>query len=203
MVNIYEDDNAFTAPSTDVLDWQRQEWSPPERFFGRRSDGQPIISNRQLSQLESVLGDRSRSGSQFGTWEAVFGPVGKDGYPARLWDRATGRIDHEVSSYMRNHGYDLRYFAEMNWPRIGPALVGKLRFDCGDMDNFYLNLATYRFEDFARNTKDPYYGGSFVYGRPEKGHGWQHVTNAELIREMARYIKSHLPQNASSAWEDQ
>ena len=40
--------------------------------------------------------------------------------------------------------------------------MGKLHFICGDMDNFYLNLAMYRMEDFLESTSDPHYGGSFL-----------------------------------------
>jgi hypothetical protein len=69
------------------------------------------------------------------------------------------------------------------------------------MDSFYLNLATYLFEDFLKSTNDPYYGGSFEYGRPMRGHGWQPVTNAELIRIMARQIKNNAPQGINSGWE--
>jgi hypothetical protein len=35
--------------------------------------------------------------------------------------------------------------------------------------------------------------GVFNYGRPEKGHGWQHTTNAGIVREMAAAIKRHAP----------
>ena len=73
---------------------------------------------------------------------------------------------------MRDHGYDLRYYMENNWATIGPKLVGKLHIYCGDMDNFYLNLAVYKLEDFLNRTSNPPYGGSFEYGRPMKGHGW-------------------------------
>jgi hypothetical protein len=35
--------------------------------------------------------------------------------------------------------------------------------------------------------------GVFNYGRPEKGHGWQHASNAAIVREMAATIKRHAP----------
>ena len=55
----------------------------------------------------------------------------------------------------------------------------------GDMDNYYLNLAVYRLEEFLSKTTAPAYGGSFEYGRPLKQHGWQPMSNADLIRQMA------------------
>ena len=73
---------------------------------------------------------------------------------------------------MRDHGYDLRYYLEQNWTKLGPQLEDKLHLYVGDMDNYYLNLAVYRMEDFLKQTKNPHVAGTFEYGRPMKGHGW-------------------------------
>ena len=94
---------------------------------------------------------------------------------------------------MRDHGYDLRYYIETNWPRIGPQLVGKLHLYTGDMDSFYLNLGVYMLEDFLKGTKDPNYAGSFEYGRPMKGHGWMPMSYQDLVRQMAEEIARHAP----------
>ena len=102
---------------------------------------------------------------------AVFGPVGENGYPKPLFNRQSGEIDTTVANYFKEH-FDLRYYMEKNWHWLGPKLVGKLHFICGDMDNFYLNQALYKLEDFLENTAEPYYNGSFVWGRPNKGHCW-------------------------------
>jgi hypothetical protein len=148
-----------------------------------------------------VLGSHGRSGQQLEAWEAVYGPVGVDGYPRPLWDKQSGRIDQQVALYMRDHGYDLRYYLEQNWPRIGQQLVGKIHMYCGDMDNFYLNLAVYRLEDFLRTTSNPFYGGTFEYGRPMKGHGWTPLNQAELVGVMADYITKHAPAGADNSWK--
>ena len=60
-------------------------------------------------------------------------------------------------AYMRDHGYDLVHDLKTTWHSIGPQLVGKLNLYCGDMDNFYLNLAVYRLEEFLKETKGPHY----------------------------------------------
>jgi hypothetical protein len=191
--NIYEDENAFVAPG--------YEWFKVERFFRRDPSGQPLTPMRQLSQLEAVLGSKGRSGQQLDIWVATYGPVGEDGYPKPLWDHLTGKIDHEVANYMRDHGYDLRHYIETSWPEIGPKLIGQLRIYCGDMDHYYLNEAVYLLEEFLESTKEPYYDGAFVYGRPEKGHGWHPMTNAELAREMADHITARAPRGEDpSAW---
>jgi len=180
LVNIYDDDNAFLAPN--------REWLVPERNFYRSPDGQPEISMRQISQFEAVLGSKGRSGEQLDIWQAAFGPVGDDGYPKTLWDKITGEIDHEVAGYMRDNGYDLRDYIEEHWAEIGPDLVGKLHIFCADMDDYYLNLGVYPLEDVLENTRNPYYAGSFTYGRPMDGHVWHPMNHADLIRTMVGHI---------------
>jgi enterochelin esterase-like enzyme len=193
MVDAYNDVNAFLAPGYDP--------PIPERPMERTSEGQVDVTMRQMSQLEDVLGSHGRSAEQFEAWEAVYGPVGVDGYPKSLWDKQSGRIDPQVAVYMRDHGYDLRAYLEQNWPRIGQQLAGKIHIYCGDMDNFYLNLAVYRMEDFLRSVRNPAFGGSFEYGRPMKGHGWSPLNQAELVTVMAEYIRQHSPAGADGSWK--
>ncbi len=192
MVDIYADNNAFVAPGYDA--------PVPERAMQRTDEGQVLVTMREMSQLEEVLGSHGRSAQQFEAWEAVYGPVGADGYPKPLWDKLTGRIDPQVANYMRDHGYDLRYYLEQNWAKIGTQLAAKLHLYCGDMDNFYLNLAVYRLEDFLKKTNNPAYGGSFEYGRPMKGHGWHPMDQAQLLRIMAESIAKNSPADGDKSW---
>ena len=194
-VDIYRDRNAFYRSG--------YTWKAPERAVSRTPRGYPRMTVRELSNLSRVLGSRGRSGEVFDLWNALFSPVGEDGYPLPLWDHETGVIDREVAEHWRDAGYDLRAYLERNWSEIGPDLVGKLRFICGDMDDFYLNLAVYRMEEFLESTTDPYYGGSFLYGRPMVGHGlygyqpWP----MKILREMADHVAENAPEGADpSAW---
>jgi len=123
-------------------------------------------------------------------------PPGPDGTPLPVWDLSTGKIDHAVVKFMIEHNYDLRDYLERNWTRIGPQLVQKLHVFVGDDDDGYENLAVYLFEDYLENTQNPYYDGSFTYGRPLKGHGWMPITSAELVRTMAKFIADHAPPDA-------
>jgi enterochelin esterase-like enzyme len=191
LVDIYADDNAFEAPGFDFV--------LPERPMMRSSEGQVLVTVRQMSLLEEVLGSHGRSGQQYEEWEAAYGPVDADGYPRPLWDKLTGKIDHEVATYMRDHGYDLTNDLEKNWSKIGPKLVGKLHLFCGDMDNYYLNLAVYRLENFLTNTNKPNYAGSFEYGRPMKGHGWSPYTVTELVKVLAAAMETNRPKAAAAA----
>jgi hypothetical protein len=190
-INLYADDNAYTKAAGNEWLFGSSEWLPKaERYAARHIDGQPSFTFRQFDQMLTVLGDRGRSGMDHST---VYSPVAADGYPEPLWDSRTGKINHQAVDYVREHGYDLRDYMERNWPKIGPQLVGKLHIICGDADSFYANLAVYLLEDFLENTKNPYYAGSFVYGRAMKGHGWQPTTNAELVREIGKYIAKNAP----------
>ena len=182
--DIYGDTNAFVYP---VAGWMSYD-VPAEREV----TGQPRISVRQESQFEAVLGSHARSGEQFAIWEATYGPVGPDGYPAELWDLATGTIDHAVAEYFKAHDYDLRDYLERNWVTLGPKLKGQLHVFVGDMDTFYLNLAVYRLEEFLKRAR-PAAAAEVAYGRPLKPHGWQPWTNAQLMRIMARHIERHRP----------
>jgi len=194
LINIYEDENAFTAPG--------RSWIPAERPMRRSAEGQVNLTVRQVSQFEAVLGSKGRSGYQFDAWEDIYGPVGDDGYPRPLWDKRTGKIDREVAIYMRDHGYDLRYYAEQNWATLGPRLAGKLHFISGDMDNFYLNLAVYLFDEFTKKTTNPKSDATFEYGRPLKGHSWHHKNFADMMRDMAEQVKRNTPAGDSRAWSE-
>ena len=94
--------------------------------------------------------------------------------------------------------YDLRAYAEKMWPTIGSQLVGKLHFSAGDMDDYWLNLAVYKFEDFLKTTANPHYEGDFVYGRPMKGHAWHPTTWADFIRKVGVTVKAAAPAGQST-----
>ena len=190
MTNIYTDTNAFAVVSG--------PFTTVERGFQRTVDGQTVISTRALSRFEEVLGTHGRAGYQLEAWEAVYGPVGADGYPVPLWNKLTGTIDKNVATYMRDNGYDLRAYAEKMWPTIGSQLVGKLHFSAGDMDDYWLNLAVYKFQDFLKTTSNPHYEGDFVYGRPMKGHAWHPTTWADFIRKVGASVKAAAPAGQST-----
>jgi hypothetical protein len=69
------------------------------------------------------------------------------------------------------------------------------------MDNFYLNVAVYDFQDFLQSTRNPHYEGDFTFGRPMKGHSWHSFTWNEMVRKMAAAIKTAAPSGENtSAW---
>ena len=154
VVNLYEDANAY------FLDGP---WARVARPGQRDALGHVSITLEQMNQLELVLGTHSRSGQQWDIWEAVYSPVGDDGYPRRIWDKRTGVIDREVAEHWREN-YDLSYILQRDWAVLGRKLVGKLHIYVGDMDNYYLNNAVYMLEEFLEGTTSPAYEGEVDYG---------------------------------------
>jgi hypothetical protein len=119
---------------------------------------------RDMNHRELVIGGtKTRSGDQFDIWQAVYSPVGQDGYPKPIWDKYSGEIDKEVAEYWKEN-FDLRYIMERDWATLGPKLAGKVHIYCGDMDNYYLNNAVYLTEDFLKQTQNPNYDGKVAYG---------------------------------------
>jgi hypothetical protein len=160
-VNIYEHKNAYYMDSS----WKR---TPRPGF--RNETNEILATNEEANHLELVLGTNCRSGYQYDIWQAVFGPVGEDGYPKPIWDKKTGVIDHSVAEYWRKH-FDLRHILERDWKTLGPKLKGKIHLYTGDVDNWYLENAVYLMEAFLKSTKDPYYDGSVEYG-DRQPHCW-------------------------------
>jgi hypothetical protein len=166
--------------------------------------GQVSSTVRDMNWLELVLGTKSRSGGQFDIWEAVYSPMGEDGYPQRLWDKTTGKIDHDVAAYWKEH-YDLRYILERDWDNIGEALKGKIHIYCGDMDNYYLNNAVYHMEDFLEHTENPYYHGEVDYGDRAE-HCWngdhENPNYISRLRYNTMYLSRILERIRESAPKD-
>jgi hypothetical protein len=154
LVNLYEDKNAYFLESP---------FKRTERAGLRDYLGQVSATVRETNMRELALGDKSRSGQQWDIWEAVYSPVGPDGYPAPIWDKYTGQINTKIAEYWREN-YDLRHILQRDWATLGPKLRHKIHLYCGDMDNFYLNNAVYLAEEFLKTTDNPPYDGEVDYG---------------------------------------
>ena len=143
---------------------------------------------QQLNDYELALGTKSRSGQQWDIWEAVFTPVGADGYPKRIVDKLSGDIDLAVAAYWREN-YDLRHILERDWAMLGDKVRGKIHLYCGDMDNFYLNNAVYLMEDFLKKTD---YGGEVKYGDRAE-HCWNGDPTQPNAISRLRYNTMYVP----------
>jgi len=162
-----------------------------ERPSARDLQGDVRFTMRHECQVENVMGlgdSYTMSGGQWGAWNAVYGPRGADGRPVPLWDPKTGRINRQVVEHWK--AYDLRLVLERNWSTLGPKLRGKLRIWMGEADDYFLNNAVYRLEDFLKRA-DPPADARIVYG-PRHGHCWRGASEREIMREMADAIERAL-----------
>jgi hypothetical protein len=182
VVNIYEDENAYYLDSP----WKRTPRPGQRDWLGHVS-----TTLEDQNHLELVLGSNSRSGDQWDIWQAVYSPVGDDGYPKPIWDKLTGQIDHEVAAYWREH-YDLVHILERDWPTLGPKVAGKLHIYVGEMDNYYLNNAVYLAEEFLESTADPYYAGEVDYGARDE-HCWNGDHTRPNALSRLRYHQMFIP----------
>ena len=181
-MDLYKDKNAFfiEGPHKKVL-------QPGTRDYL----GHTMATTQDLNHYELALGTKSRSGEQFDIWQAVYSPVGKDGYPEPIFDKDTGEIYPEVATYWKEH-YDLRYILEKNWATLGPKLQGKLHIYCGSADTYFLNDAVYLMEDFLKTTTNPPYDGEVKYGDRAE-HCWNGDPTLPNYLSRLHYNTMYLP----------
>ena len=201
IVNIYEDKNAF---------WAQGPFGRVPRPEMREPDGSLKAVMEPAVRREEVMGTRGRSTEQFGIWQAVFSPVGADGYPKQIWDPKTGEIDSSVANYWKEH-YDLNHIMQRDWSTLGPKLVGKLHLTVGDMDTWYLNNAVHFVQDFLDSPKNPYKVATFEYGyrQPHCYAGGGNITASEstatmyqrIMPQVAKHMKETAPKGVDMSWE--
>ncbi|MEZ5041082.1 MAG: hypothetical protein R2828_14385 [Saprospiraceae bacterium] len=182
LINLYEDDNAY---------YLKSDFKERLRPGHRNALGFVDATVLDMNLKELALGTKSRSGQQFDIWEAVYSPVGEDGYPKRIWDKQTGVIDKAVANYWKEN-YDLAYILKRDWATLGPKVKGKIKIYCGDMDNYYLNNAVYLMEDFLESTSAPYYDGEVDYGDRAE-HCWNGDHSQPNAISRLRYHRMFIP----------
>jgi len=195
IVDIYKDKNAY---------FDEGEFTRNLRPGIRDGVGRIKAYLKDINRREYILGTNSRSGDQWDIWQAVYSPIGENGYPKPIWDKLTGEIDKDVANYWKEN-YDLRHIMERDWGKIGEDLEGKINIYCGDMDNYYLNNAVVLTEKFLEKTKNPYYDGEVDYGNGAE-HCWNgdqqnpnHISrlryNTMYLDKIKKRIKSTAPKD--------
>lgn len=186
VVDLYKDKNAYFLES----DFKKTPRPGMRNYLGHVSATLQEINYREL-----VLGTKSRSGQQFDIWEAVYSPVGADGYPKPIWDKRTGIIDSTVAAYWKEH-YDLSWIMKRDWAKIGHQLKGKVHIYCGDMDNYYLNNAVYLTEEMLKGLDNPAYDGEVDYGDRAE-HCWNGDHTQPNYISRLRYHQMFIPKWAA------
>ncbi len=154
-----------------------------ERPAMRTTKGDIQYTLRHEVLVERVLGIGGRwelGGKDWSSWNATFGPKGIDGKPVPIWDGATGKIDRAVAEHWRK--YDIRDRLQTNWAALQPKLTGKIRVYSGELDEYYLNNAVHRLDDFFKTAK-PASNAIIVFG-PDQGHSFRGHTDEAMFAEM-------------------
>jgi hypothetical protein len=182
-VNIYEDRNAYVVDAA---------FKQTPRIAMRDSLGRPTATLEEVNRLESVLGTNSSSGGQWDIWQAVFSPVGADGYPRPIWNKRTGEIDRSVASYWRDN-FDLVHIMRRDWQKgLGEKLRGKVHLYVGELDNYFLESAVYLAQEFLESTRNPRFEGVIDYGRRAE-HCWNGDHSRPNAQSRLRYHQMFIP----------
>jgi hypothetical protein len=181
IINLYKDANAYTL---------KGEASSVERPAIRNYLGEVFATQRDANYMELAQGDHNRSGGQYDIWQAVFGPVGTDGYPQPIFDKVSGAVDPSVAAYWREH-YDLSNIIARDWATLAPKLKGKIHIYVGSGDNYYLTDSVY----FAQERLEallPAYGGTVTYGDRAE-HCWNGDPKLANAYSRLHYNYQYLP----------
>jgi hypothetical protein len=181
VINLYADKNAYTL---------KGEASNVERPAFRNYLGEVFATQRDENYMELIQGDHSRSGGQYDIWQAVFGPVGADGYPKPIFDKVTGDIDPMVAAYWREH-YDLSNIIARDWATLAPKLKGKIHLYVGNGDNYYLTDSVY-FAQERLESLEPKYEGTVAYGDRAE-HCWNGDPKLPNAYSRLHYDYQYLP----------
>ncbi|WP_167582012.1 esterase family protein [Kineococcus rubinsiae] len=190
LVDVYGDDNAYAT---------RHAYLDAPVPAAREVSGKALFTVGQENGWERALGSRGRSGlGQWDVWQAVFSPRGDDGYPAPVFDKATGVIDHDVSAAWE--AFDLAAHVEGHWDQLRDKLDGQLTIYVGDADTFFLNVAVNAFK--ARVDELEGSNVTYAFGR-DQPHGWTPWTIREFYDLLADHVAAGAPaeqQAAVTAW---
>jgi hypothetical protein len=181
VINLYADKNAYAL---------RGEATSVERPGFRNYLGEVFATQRDMNYAELVQGDHSRSGGQYDIWQAVFSPVGQDGYPRPIFDKVTGAIDPETAAYWREH-YDLSHIIARDWASLAPKLQGKIHLYVGVGDNYFLTDAVYLAQDRLEALSPPY-EGEVAYGARAE-HCWNGDPSLPNAYSRLHYNVQYLP----------
>jgi len=192
-IDIYESENAF---------YNQLEWIKTPLPAQRETSGLVNYHVVDEHRYEQTVASHDRSGGQWAIWQALYSPVGVNGYPVPLWDPATGKIDPEVAAYWREN-WDLSYILERDWATLGPKLQGKLHFAVGMSDNYYLEQAVYLTEERMQSLQNPAADATFQYGFRGR-HSWighspvdpdRQMTYAEFIGIVGDFVIDRAPES--------
>jgi enterochelin esterase-like enzyme len=189
LVNVYDDPNAYVT---------RHEFLDVPRPSARETTGETLWTMEEENHWEAALGSRGRSQlGQWDIWQAVYGPQGPDGYPAPIWNKLTGEIDHAVAGEWKP--MDIRIQLERHWATLGPKLTGRIHVFVGDADTFFLNNAVHLLQGSLDSVSHPAADAEFRYG-VNQPHCWSPFSAQRLVTVIAHALQQGAPPGADTFW---
>ena len=129
-------------------------------------------------------------GEQGISFDAVYGPRGKNGQVRRLYDYTTGKMRLDVLEHWKQ--YDISLYLRTNWARLKDDLLDKIRISVGNEDTYFLNLPVHLLEDEMKKinatiTFAYYPGDHFTVTTP----AYRHDENQWLQEKYQEWLKRH------------
>jgi hypothetical protein len=136
-VNLYEDANIYEAKTAEQA--ARAGVEIGQDLPSRRNKDAMDLTIRAENRMEQVLAPGGKSGQQWDSWQAVFGPR-KDQYfhgVSPLFDAETGEIDHKIAEQYRK--YDIGALTRTNPEWYTKLFESRIRIVAGEQDEYLLD----------------------------------------------------------------
>ena len=183
VVNIYEDRNAYHVEGP----WRKVKRPGMRDYLGHISTTLEDMNRREL-----VLGTKSRSGQQWDIWEAVYSPVGPDGYPEADLGQADRRHRPRASPPTGARTTTSRTSSAATGPRS--ARTSKARSTSTSARRTTTTSTTPSTSSRTSSTRpeDPFYGGEVAYGCRDE-HCWNGDPTRPNALSRLRYHQMYAP----------
>ncbi|MDZ4829579.1 MAG: alpha/beta hydrolase-fold protein [Phycisphaerae bacterium] len=164
------------------------------------SDDRVMMTVREETGVEHILGPKNDSGEQWGAWASMFSARDpKTGLPSRMFNVESGAIDRTVVENEWSR-YDITRLVEKDWAKYGPILAKNVHLVCGDRDSYYLNRAVERLRDKVESLRKrdvdagrkPLTGSGYIEIVPRATHETiVPLTTMRFNTEMIEHLKRH------------
>jgi hypothetical protein len=142
-----------TASAPDYVDFHSINQRDYYQEVARVNQGKTVPPIVKHPHIEDVLyrGEQDRS------FDAVYGPKGRNGQPISIQKGPSGVINPAVFSYWQR--YDISRYLTTNVSRLKQALYGKVRVSVGNQDTYKLNFSVKKLEAALKSQNT-----GFVFG---------------------------------------